>query len=75
MNGYFLAVEYRTIMTPEFTRLNASSVPTDIAFDRLSKLIKKAKIAVNTPVISVPSRGISVLFVVHLKTGKSSPYK
>ena len=62
------------IMTPEFTRLNARSVPTDMASDKLSKLIKNAKTAVNIPVIKVPIKGISVFLVVHLKTGKSNPY-
>ncbi len=74
-NGYFLGVEYRMITTPEFTRLNARIVPTDMASDKLSKLMKKAKIEVNIPVINVPINGILVFLVVHLKTGKSNPYK
>ncbi len=64
---------YLIIMTPEFTRLNASNVPTDIALDKLSKLMKKARIAVNTPVIIVPTKGISVVLVVHLNMGNNKP--
>ncbi len=62
-------------ITPEFTRLKASKVPTEIALDKLSKSIKKARTVVNSPVISVPTRGIADLLVVHLKNGNRRPYK
>ena len=65
---------YRMTITPALTRLKASSVPTEMALDRLSRLMKKAKQAVKMPVTSVPIRGISVDLVVHLKKGNSRPY-
>ena len=47
------------IITPELTRLNARRVPTDIAFDKLSNGMKKARMAVNMPVSIVPMTGTS----------------
>jgi len=61
------------IITPEFTRLNARRVPTEMALDKLSRLMKNARMVVNTPVRRVPTKGISVFLVVHLKNGKKSP--
>jgi len=64
---------YRKISTPPQTKLNARSVPMDIASARISKGITNAITAVTPPVIRVPITGISVLFVVHWKKGNSKP--
>lgn len=70
----YLPPLYRSIITPAQIRLKAIKVPMEMASARISSVMKKAIAAVNIPVSTVPTRGMSFHFVVFWKNLGSNPY-